>query len=80
MKPSEIIRQRGWCQGAAENARGNVCLSRAIFFAYRDDSRACDALCKLLTEKLGVTTMWEWNDVKDRTMEEVIELLESVGQ
>ena len=82
MKASEILKERGWCQGEYENDKGNVCLARSISLGYNSPIGWLEVTGRLL-RKIRIqrfSGLCEWNDVPGRTVEEVIELLESVGQ
>jgi len=89
MKPSEYIR-KGWCQGTlsrtedgtptylSNDAPAKWCLMGAIQQAYDRDvvhNPVYEKLVSLLSE--GVPN---WNDAPGRTQQEVIDLLESIGE
>ena len=91
MKPSEYIK-KGWCQGQlAKDAYGigtepnytsatRWCLYGAILAAYNEEILKRVDIIDKLYEKLPVDSMALWNDAPKRTREEVIKLLESVGE
>lgn len=87
MKPSELLEQKGWCQGAmARNRKGfrcgfddpkatQFCLTGAL---YRADAYTHEVFF-FLRSHIG-ESFTEWNDAAGRTKEEVIALLKRVGQ
>lgn len=89
MKPSELLRQKGWCQEHAAIDRDgrpvNVQNSSAVAFCAWGAITACkghcdpdqdDAICELYSD-LGSVVVW--NDKPERTAEEVIAKLEEFG-
>ncbi len=79
MKASEIIRQKGWCQFMGISRNGEVCLVQAID---EMDDGAFNHHVQKIKDKLGIgneSLLSQWNDAPERTKEEVIQVLESVG-
>ena len=91
MKPSEYI-TKGWCQGvAAEDENGRVCMPDASYAAKWCLIGACVAayperaghrfqVATKLQHTLGNLHYAKWNDDPKRTKQEVIALLESIGE
>lgn len=62
----------GWCQGQFKNQRGEHCLIGAL-------SGGMDGIAyKTLTELSGIRRIARWNDSDGRTVDEVLELLDTV--
>jgi len=78
MKPSEIIRERGWCQGVSTDIHGRHCLWGAVQEATQRDIPTADKILAQLREAVGSNPII-WNDRRGRTADEVIAVLESVG-
>lgn len=78
---AELLRQRGWLQGEWGRTQGPMCLSAAIGLAASEYGRLPPSeitvrhVCKRLA---GSKSIGEWNDVRGRTLEQVIGLLERV--
>lgn len=79
---ADLIERRGWCQGQRVDENGAVCVSAAIvetshladpYRIYR--MRTFDALFA----KTGEPSPY-WNDRPERTKEEVVEVLRSLGK
>ena len=78
------IIERGWCQGSALNRAGNVCIVGAVNMSldWQDDT---DLYCNVLwhlEETLGLPEhlsreLANWNDVKGRTVDEVLNLFDT---
>lgn len=76
--------EEGWCQGAYEDAAGNVCLRRALWcgsFAtasWDDIDAAFERVVERLPPIYARTTrpIQDWNDVRGRTQAEVLALLD----
>lgn len=92
MKPSELLRKKGWCQYAyAEDINGHrsnihspyatkFCITGAIQFCYEDiDPLKMLGLFEKLTE-IVKESLPCWNDRQQRQAIEVIALLESIGE
>lgn len=81
MKPSELIRQRGWCQGAFENADGCLCVHEAVHFSYNPPKRHIERRNAMLAslQSDGWNGFMHWNDAPGRTSDEVIAKLEEFG-
>ena len=94
-KPSELLKQKEWCQDVyARDRKGHettvyspdacmFCITGAIQFCYPSSiDRRLEAANKLIN-MLGLeyhSHIPQWNDTPGRTKEEVIALLESVGE
>ena len=90
MKPSELLRHKDWCQNfAATDKYGNIvgwasedacafCVAGAIYRCY-GDAEYSDNVTKTLRTFLGVRYVSEWNDMSERTKDEVIAALEAIG-
>jgi len=88
MKPSDYIR-KGWCQGATALDAGGVivsasdplacrwCASGSVIAAFGESVKAGNVVWNL-TSYL-VQSVPAWNDNKDRTQDEVIDVLEANG-
>jgi len=85
MKPSDYIR-KGWCQGHNLEIRDGVqhcCIYGAIELAYpgkelgKIEYRA--SIARKVLDKTGLLVS-EFNDTPGRTQQEVIDLLESIGE
>ena len=91
MKPSELLKQKGWCQGFyATDKHGHrvswangdayaFCTIGAVFKCYGDDEDGYDIL-ETLKNYLDVFYISVWNDTPGRTKEEVIAALEAIGE
>lgn len=76
MKPSELIRQKGWCQGDAYSPRGGLCMYAALVDGHFD---AKSKEFKALKKSINHESIVIWNDAPGRTAEEVIAKLEEFG-
>ena len=91
MKPSQYI-AKGWCQGvSAQDSNGHVCrndapyatnwcLIGALAAAYPERNEHRFNVTLNLQSKLGHLQFAKWNDDPKRTKQEVIALLESIGE
>lgn len=80
MKPSELIKEKGWCQKYMTDSEGKICLAKAIVQAYKNGDEffaAWKKISELVTSQGGIIS---WNDKEGRTVEEVLTLLKSVGE
>lgn len=80
MKPSDIVRERGWVQYTGNGPNGEVCMGRAICLAAHGDvgcrtDGPCGAIWAPFTAATG-GSVTVWNDAPGRTMEQVIALLQ----
>jgi hypothetical protein len=76
----DLIEQRGWCQGTAEepgtpDKPGPVCVSRALFLACPHSYVLRSALCNKLSGLVSTRYVHLWNDVPGRTKAEVVAML-----
>lgn len=84
LRAAEIIRERGWCQGALER-NGAHCVLGAINFAssgnYMDrDGIGQDAFSRLGAHlKVSCQGVVSWNNAPRRTASEVIAALEAAA-
>lgn len=78
MKPSELIRKYGWIQGRLGDEKQGFCLIGSIRHACGSINNLQEVINKLQT-KIG-TSLITWNDTMGRTKEDVIILLESIGE
>ena len=77
MKPSEAIKQYGWCQNRFRGIDGEYCLSRVVAeYSPEQYRRVLDAIPFSIEY---IKCLIDYNDTPGRTKEEVIALLESVG-
>lgn len=79
MKPSEVIKKYGWIQGAMGNRDIGYCLMGAMYAAAKRNSDEFYRIFKKLNRKVAKAPL-DWNDNPKRTKEEVINMLESIGQ
>ena len=91
MKPSEYI-AKGWCQGVAakddsgamcypEDSRAREwCLIGALIAVYPEANKTRQDVTTKLQHALGELGFAKWNDDPKRTKQEVIDLLESIGE
>lgn len=91
MKPSELLRKKGWCQHVyAEDVNGyrvdinsshatKFCITGAIQFCYDVDPLKMLGLFEKLSDIVRQPLPF-WNDNKQRQAIEVIALLESIGE
>ena len=82
MKPSEIVRERGWIQGHFDSPNG-VCVSVALSFSCHGTVMPCSGRCTDLGQRTYLAmnpavggSLICWNDVRGRTIEQVIALLQ----
>jgi hypothetical protein len=81
---ADLLRRDGWCQGTSRKSTGERCLMNAVRTASGsyEDENAVDRLNNILSRlqlKLNMTFPAYWNDVKGRTVEEVVDLLEDMA-
>jgi hypothetical protein len=94
MKPSELLKKKGWCQGrSALDVDGNLVNPRskkAVKFCIIGAVEACirvgidswedyDGAFDKVRRVLRVWSLAEWNDKPGRTKEEVIKVLKEAG-
>lgn len=78
-RAAQLIRERGWIQGAWDNADGALCLWGAVREASHDlggetaEVDAMDVLRDRISNRDVSTPMW--NDARGRTVDEVLRLL-----
>lgn len=75
MKPSQLLRERGWCQGAYQTTDGRCCLVEALIKTERTGDTGT-----FLRNHLRTPFLTEWNDAPGRTADEVIAALEAIGE
>ena len=75
MKPSELLRKHGWCQGTYQTLDGRCCVVEALLKSERHYE-----IGKRLRDHLGVEHLPTWNDTPGRTADEVIAALEAIGE
>lgn len=88
----QVLQEHGWCQGGYRDSHGRVCLLGAIFYMAvieQIDEAEHDALVDAIRAKLRdrmefmlpgmIVPISLWNDKPGRTVEEVYELLDSIG-
>ena len=80
IRAKELLVKRGWCQGEYEDSQGRICLSKSVNLVESKlkDRRSVRILIKDLIVKpngpfISIPT---WNDVPERTKEEVFSLLD----
>ena len=78
MKPSELIRERGWIQGRPGNRIMGYCIVGAIWYVYTDKETRFQIYRRLSENRLMPIAIW--NDMQGRTQNEVVTLLESIGE
>lgn len=89
MKPSELLRQKGWCQGQSALSQEGIVVDatdpRAVrFCAFGAIEKSLGAV-NTDDERVGslyadiAGSLVDWNDKKGRTAEEVIAKLEEFG-
>lgn len=90
MKPSQLLREKGWCQYIyAEDAKGTAvncremsamsfCMIGAIGAIYHDTTTVREIRDKL--DKYLGHPHASWNDDPSRTKDEVIAALEAIGE
>lgn len=80
--------EKGWCQGEGEDADGNICLGEAMNRGVKGDKIERDvSLTEIeattrfyrwfLNSYPGYSTIPGWNDERERTQADVIELCKS---
>ena len=79
MKPSELIRECGWIQGRPGNRIMGYCIVGAVWYAYIDDKKTRKRIYERLCKNRGIA-IEVWNDMQGRTQNEVVMLLESIGE
>ena len=91
MKPSDYIR-KGWCQrhfalddhknpcNSGSRLACAWCLQGAINAAYPYDEPTRERIMARLQVAIGRFWLLAWNDEPTRTQQEVIQLLESIGE
>lgn len=79
MKPSEVLRKYGWKQRAYGDITTGFCLVGAIFHVYWGDNYAQNVLHRI-ESRIAPCIPLAWNDQNGRKVEEVIALLESIGE
>ncbi len=78
MKPSQLLRKKGWCQGTLTSATGKHCIVGAI---WQTSPYAWSEIRRAVERHLGIPCpLSVWNDMPDRTVDEVISALEAIGQ
>lgn len=79
-RAAEIIRERGWLKGAAEDSSGQVCAAGAVLWAAVErmgsEEITADQSVMARDMELDYPIVQWWNDRSERTREEVIERLE----
>lgn len=79
MKPSEIVRERGWIQHMGIGPNGEVCMGTAICLAAHPGKACIANLVGCRWEPFKAATgasVTAWNDARGRTIEQVIALLQ----
>ena len=82
-RPSDLIRDVGWCQGETVKFRGNkpvaYCAYGALQGVYNEEVISAEIWHELLSvvQRIIGTAVVLWNDSHDRTKEEVIAVLEN---
>ena len=84
MKPSELIRNVGWCRGTFFKQDSNkhiigYCVIGAINQCYKS-YRKTDEIVERLAVYLNITSVTAWNDSYGRTKNEVVAALEAIGE
>lgn len=95
MRPSELLRKRGWTQGAFAKGKygyprlwtdpfaNSYCVVGAIKHVYHKDAARTEAVISALRKHIGLTgtqSLVEWNDAEGRTVEQVITALEAIEE
>jgi hypothetical protein len=86
MKPSEVIKQRGWCRHyQLHPTTGAVCIRGAIDAAYGRavgelPSKEWEHAMNRIADAIGFEGLSTWNDDLVKDEKAVIALLESVGE
>ena len=91
-KPSDYIK-KGWCQGSSARYSDGItcnpeslhaeqwCLHGSVIAAYQEDFAKREGVCEKVYDKLPKGFgMAVWNDDPRRTQQQVIKLLESIGE
>ncbi len=90
MKPSELLKKKGWCQYiGAKDKNGDpadydskeavaFCLTIAIMKCYKQGSSQMFNKFRNVNN-IGTMSLVIWNDKKGRTKEQVIKALEKAG-
>jgi len=67
-----VLRHRGWCQGDWQGPNGSVCLAQSLVLV--------DGWKRVPVDALGLAwSVGEWNDQPGRTVDEVLDRLESTA-
>lgn len=80
MKPSQLLREKGWCQGVGTDAQGQMCIMGCLLKASGHDAIQAVKLANKLRSSLDHLSLVRWNDAPGRTKEEVIAALEAIGE
>lgn len=70
-----VLEERGWCQGADQDAEGCVCSEYALSIAAWSDERPLLAYLtgkKALRSAINAPSVVLWNDTPGRTFDEVL--------
>lgn len=73
-KTLEIIKTDGWCQGSFTSSYGAHCLAGALSIAAGGESWTPQF--HIIANLIDTNSLTGWNDMKGRTEEEVISILE----
>lgn len=77
---ASVLREKGWCQGSTQNETGQRCLYGAMISS-GIKADGMDLIYERLKRRYGTDAigLWLWNDDPDRTVEQVLDLLENEG-
>lgn len=76
-KAAKIIERDGWCQNTLVDPRGRVCILGALNKAETDYATrwGSESPYEFLRPLIGESYIAGWNNARDRTAEEVIDML-----
>ena len=74
-----VIRERGWCQDVASLPSGEVCIGLAVSIAAWSTWPFAWSIYWHLRRHMGTRLIGAWNDQPERTITDVLRLLESAA-
>lgn len=84
LKAAELLEQHGWTQGAAKNIQtGAMCAAGAMYYANKDLAHPLDYYADAryhFLKAVKAQNIPAWNDMPERTKEEVISTLRNLAQ